>query len=48
MTLSERLVEYISACFTGLWVQSHEHQDALIEIAQLCREQQWRLAPGYL
>ena len=44
MTLSQRLCEYISACFTGLWVQSHEHQDALLEIAQLCREHDWRLA----
>jgi hypothetical protein len=44
MTLSKSLYEYVSACFTGLWVQSHEHQDALREIAQLCREQDWRLA----
>ena len=44
MQLSKQLAEYISACFTGLWVQSHEHEDALIEIAQLCRDQDWRLA----
>ncbi len=44
MTLSTQLAEYISACFTGLWVQSHEHEDALREIAGLCREQDWRLA----
>ena len=44
MSLSQRLVEYISACFTGLWVQSHEHDDALAEIAQMCRDQDWRLA----
>ena len=44
MNLSRQLVEYISACFTGLWVKSHEHEDALIEIAGLCREHQWRLA----
>ena len=44
MTLSERLVEYISACFTGLWIESHEHPDALIEIARMCRDQNWRLA----
>ena len=40
----QRLTEYISACFTGLWIESHEHDDALREIAQLCREQNWRLA----
>jgi hypothetical protein len=44
MLLAQQLTEYISACFTGLWVQSHEHDDALAEIAQMCRQQQWRLA----
>ena len=44
MTLRERLLELVSACFTGIWVQSHEHDDALLEIAQLCREQNWKLA----
>lgn len=43
MTLASRLVEYISAAFTGLWIQSHEHQDALAEIAQMCRQENWRL-----
>jgi hypothetical protein len=43
MKLSDRLCEYIRACFTGLWIQSHEHQDALLEIAQLCRQESWRL-----
>jgi hypothetical protein len=42
--LCHRLAEYVSACFTGLWVQSHEHDDALREIVQTCREHQWRLA----
>lgn len=44
MSLSNSLCEYIAACFTGLWVQSHEHEDALSEIAQLCRDEDWRLA----
>ena len=44
MTLNQRLRELIDACFTGIWLQSHEHEDALAEIAQLCRDQQWRLA----
>ena len=44
MSLSERLSEYVRACFTGLWVQSFEHDDALAEIAQLCRQEGWRLA----
>ena len=44
MSLKQRLEEYVRACFSGLWVESHEHQDAIIEIAQLCSEQDWRLA----
>ena len=44
MSLSQRLAELISACFTGLWVQSFERQDALAEIAQLCRQENWRLS----
>ncbi|MEQ8788673.1 MAG: AAA family ATPase [Pirellulaceae bacterium] len=44
MTLSERLCEYVEACFTGLWIQSHEHEDALAELARLCHERRWRLA----
>ncbi len=44
MTLHERLTELIQACFTGLWIESHEHEDALREMAQLCRDQDWRLA----
>ena len=43
MQLSQQLTEYVSACFTGLWVQSHEHDDALTEIAQMCRNQEWRM-----
>ena len=44
MTLGERLSEYVRACFTGLWITSHEHQDALAEIGELCRRENWRLA----
>ena len=44
MSLAQQLTEYISACFIGLWMQSHEHDDALAEIAKLCRDQKWRLA----
>lgn len=44
MTLTERLREYVMACTTGIWVESHEHSDALQVIAQLCRDEEWRLA----
>src|SRR5437879_4920840 len=44
MTLGNRLTELVQACFTGLWIQSHEHEDALAEIAQLCQQEAWQFA----
>ena len=44
MTLSQSLGEHIRACFTAIWVESHEHHDALAEIAKLCHDEDWRLA----
>src|SRR5947208_7269983 len=44
MTLAERLSEYVRAAFSGIWVQSHEHDEAVHEIAQLCRGNDWTLA----
>ena len=44
MSLSQRLAEYVSACFTGIWIQSHEHQEALTEIARLAKDKKWSLA----
>ena len=44
MSLAERLAEHVAAAFTGIWVQSHEHADALAEVARLCRERSWAFA----
>jgi hypothetical protein len=44
MLLQQQLSEYIRACFTGIWITSHEQQEALQEIARLCRDENWRLA----
>src|SRR3954466_3982624 len=44
MSLSQRLGEYVAAAFTGIWIVSHEHPDALAEIARLCRDRSWALA----
>ena len=27
MTLTQRLSEYVRACLTALWIESHEHDD---------------------
>jgi ATPase family associated with various cellular activities (AAA) len=44
MTLAERLSEFVRAAFSGIYVRSHEHDDAIAEIARLCRDQGWSLA----
>jgi hypothetical protein len=33
MSLMEPLSEYLRACFPAIWIESHEHADALAEIA---------------
>ena len=39
MSLDQRIAELVRACFTGLWVQSFEHDDALArDRAALSRE----------
>ena len=42
--LKTQLSEYIRACFTGIWITSHEQHEAIQEIAELCRDEQWQLA----
>ena len=44
MTLAERLRELVRAAFSGIYVHSFEHQDAIQEIAGLCRQEGWSLA----
>src|SRR3982750_3725372 len=44
MSLSDRLAEMVRACSSALWIESHEHDDAVLEIKHLCRTQGWRLA----
>jgi hypothetical protein len=34
----------VRAAFTGIWVQSSEHEDALAEIAQMCKQEHWSMA----
>ena len=43
-TLSQELREYVAGCFTGIWVESHEPREAILEIAQLCRDESWYFA----
>lgn len=42
--LTNSLKEYVEGCFTAIWIQSHEPQEAVADIRGLCTEQQWQLA----
>lgn len=43
-TLKQRLREYVSGCFTGIWVETQEPQEAVSDIQSLCQEEAWRFA----
>jgi hypothetical protein len=42
-TLISRLFELVSACFTGLYVETREPEEAIRDITQLARRESWRL-----
>ena len=44
MTLTEQLTDYIRAAFTGLYLVTHEPDEAEREITALARQQDWKLA----
>ena len=44
MPFIQNLREHIAAAFTGLWAQTHEPEEALRDIAALCRDSNWPLA----
>lgn len=43
MSLPEQIDDYVRAGNTALWVESHEHEEALAEIMALCKTNQWVL-----
>lgn len=44
MALTEHLAEYVRACFTAIWIETHEQHEATIAITQLCQRERWQLA----
>src|SRR5690348_12395444 len=44
MRLTDQITDYVNAAFTGLWVQTHEPDEAEREIVQHARQQQWKIA----
>lgn len=43
MSLRDRIEESIGAGQAGIWIRSHEHTDALRDIADVCAEHKWEL-----
>jgi hypothetical protein len=43
-SLTSRLPELVAACFTGLWIETHEPDEAIREITTLACTEHWRLA----
>ena len=41
--LRQRMSELVRACFTGVWIKSYEPDDAIADLAQLCRTENWSL-----
>ncbi|MCR9207644.1 MAG: AAA family ATPase [bacterium] len=44
MSLTTRMRELADACFSGIWIHSHEHEDAISELAMLCGSEDWQLS----
>ena len=44
MRLIDQLTDYVRAAFAGIWIQTHEPDEAEREILQHAREQKWRAA----
>jgi hypothetical protein len=44
MKLTEQLTDYVHAAFTGLWIQTHEPDEAQREILQHAQREKWRVA----
>jgi hypothetical protein len=44
VTLTARLTDYVHAAFAGLWVLTHEPDEAEKEIVQHARQEQWKVA----
>ncbi|MGL6195476.1 MAG: AAA family ATPase [Thermoguttaceae bacterium] len=42
-TLTQQLKSYITACFSGIWVESFESDEAVREITALCKSENWHL-----
>jgi hypothetical protein len=42
-TLTTHLRELVQACFSGIWITTHEPTEAIRDLTTLCRAESWRL-----
>ncbi len=43
-TLPQTLYNYIAACFSGLWIETFESDEAVKEIDAMCRKENWKFS----
>lgn len=41
--LKQSISEHIRAGFSGIWVQSYEHEEALMEVYAACKDDEWKM-----
>lgn len=44
MKLTDQLTDFVNATFTGIWVQTHEPDEAERELVQHAHQQKWKIA----
>ena len=44
MKLVEQIIPYVNAAFTGLWIQTHEPDEAERELVRHAKQSEWKLA----
>ena len=44
MKLTDQLTDYVNAAFTGVWIQTHEPDEALREIVRHAQQKKWKSA----
>ncbi len=42
-SLTQTLCNYIAACFSGLWIETFESDEAIKEIETMCRNENWNM-----
>ncbi len=43
-SLTQILCNYIAACFSGLWIETFEPDEAIREIETMCRDENWKFS----